>query len=271
MIQNTISFLKKQELIQEKISNLIPHRRFTSRSFTKGYIINRTQQPSSFYNIKYYLGKKREYGIQYSDDGSYLNPHSSTKYKFIDLVNWIQTNINHGKVLDVGSGPGHLNYWAKKLKTGFKVIGCDISKDLINSKYNLNDEYIICSATNLTFKDNTFEAIIFSDILEHLLPEEVIASLQEAKRVLKPGGYVFIRIPNRITWNNKTYNDQAHVWLPSIKELQNLLVSSGFSSSSIKHFTRGFPGSSIIFKFFHKDLRLARFGTAINIKAKKES
>lgn len=242
---------------------------FIGHSFTKGLIPDRISLGTDFYNLSYYKGEKSGIGIQFPIDGSYLDPESHTKYKFIDVAKWIQKNTPIGKLLDVGSGPGHLNYWITKLGIPLEVYGSDISEELLNNKNNHNKHYKVSKATNLDYTPESFDAVLFSDILEHLTPDDAIIAMKEAYKVLKKGGSVYIRIPNRITWNNKTRDDQAHVWLPSIKELKSLIKLSGFKTSTYKFFTRGFPFSRLFFKIFKTDARLPLFGTSIYAVAKK--
>ena len=46
----------------------------------------------------------------------------------------------------------------------------------------------------LPYPDNTFDAVVLSEILEHV--DDDVAGLREVQRVLKPGGVVAITVPN---------------------------------------------------------------------------
>ena len=48
----------------------------------------------------------------------------------------------------------------------------------------------------LPFKDNTIKGVYSSHCLEHLTADEVVKILQEAHRVIKPGGIIRITLPN---------------------------------------------------------------------------
>ncbi len=48
----------------------------------------------------------------------------------------------------------------------------------------------------LPWKDNYFDFVMLSEVLEHLIPSDAPAVLKEIKRVLKKGGYLVITTPN---------------------------------------------------------------------------
>lgn len=56
----------------------------------------------------------------------------------------------------------------------------------------------VCNANNLEqFEDNTFEEIYGSHIVEHLdYKEELLSTLKEWLRVMKPGGKAYISVPD---------------------------------------------------------------------------
>lgn len=102
-------------------------------------------------------------------------------------------------VLDVGCGAGgkSLFYASKGAK---KVVGIDIverykeeSESLAKELGISNFEFQIQDASKTTFDDNTFDTIIMNDAMEHVAnPVEV---LNEMKRILKPGGKLYVNFP----------------------------------------------------------------------------
>ncbi len=83
------------------------------------------------------------------------------------------------KVLNIGSLSGNLS------ELHPHIINLDISY------YTSVD--IVADAHELPFKDGSIEVILFKNVLEHIRnPTKVMA---EIERVLKPGGYLYIKLP----------------------------------------------------------------------------
>jgi ubiquinone/menaquinone biosynthesis C-methylase UbiE len=99
-------------------------------------------------------------------------------------------------VLDVGSGPGHqaLDLSSIVGLTG-RVEGIDPAESAIaiSTRRCLglpNVHFHLGEAANLPFEDDTFDAVMSSQVFEYL--GEVQSALREMYRVLRPGGRVLI-------------------------------------------------------------------------------
>lgn len=104
------------------------------------------------------------------------------------------------KVLDFGCGAGgkslyYASMGAEKV-TGIDVVeGYKQESEALAEKLGLADkfEFVIGSATESGFPDNSFDTIIMNDFMEHVGdPEKVLV---EAKRIVKPGGRIYINFP----------------------------------------------------------------------------
>lgn len=106
------------------------------------------------------------------------------------------------KMLEPGCGRGEFLNNFKKL--GLNVTGVDISPEAINYKDGLDVK--ICDVENekLPFEDNYFDVIFSKSFIEHLYHPE--RYLEEAFRILKPGGQLITLVPD---WeaNHKIYFD----------------------------------------------------------------
>ena len=108
------------------------------------------------------------------------------------------------RVLDLGCGRGELlrkaaDAGAFPVGIDYSVHALDVSKktcsDLSSEKTALLAR---ADATRMPFQNSRFHRVLLSDIMEHLIPEELKAALAETHRVLKPEGrVVFHTFPNR--------------------------------------------------------------------------
>lgn len=101
------------------------------------------------------------------------------------------------KVLEIGCGTG---YFTKELaKKCAELTAIDISPDLINiAKQKLTSSgvnFILDNAARLSFRDQTFDAVIGSSVLHHL---DIEPALAEIYRVLSPGGLIAFTEPNML-------------------------------------------------------------------------
>ncbi|MEZ5471426.1 MAG: methyltransferase domain-containing protein [Marinicella sp.] len=83
-------------------------------------------------------------------------------------------------VLEVGFGTGYL---IKKIEKKYKVTGVDFNVDEMVTFSNPETKIIECSATDLPFEDNSFDTVICTHTLEHIL--NINDAVNELKRVCK--------------------------------------------------------------------------------------
>lgn len=116
----------------------------------------------------------------------------------------------------------------RKNKRGF----FDISKYNLEVKYaNLDvktepDYY--CDISKIPVDDNTFDGVILSEVLEHIIEPEVV--LKEANRVLRPGGKILICVPLMY----HIHADPYDFWRFSDTCLHAMLTNTGFLDVTIE-------------------------------------
>src|SRR3990167_9319958 len=106
-------------------------------------------------------------------------------------------------VLDLGSGNGQNAIKAAKIAK--KIVGLEYDQSLINIAVKTAALRRIKSVKfiktdlekKINYKNNSFDKIIFLDVLEHLVNRDQI--LDEIKRILKPGSLLFLGVPNSHT------------------------------------------------------------------------
>jgi len=103
-------------------------------------------------------------------------------------------------ILELGCG---ISEHANRFNDDNLMIVTDITKSLVE-KNDPKSARAIVDAQILPFKDKSLDFIIYVGILHHL-PSQV-ASLNEAERCLRPGGFIFICEPHRRSINYIYYN-----------------------------------------------------------------
>ncbi len=128
--------------------------------------------------------------------------------------------------LDVGCGTGLI---LRHLPQG--SVGIDLnSRHLERARhYAPNATVILGDAEKLDFPDNTFSAIVCTEVLEHLVHPHV--ALQEMKRVLKPGGRLIGSTPRHaLLWrlrflSSTHYHNEPFHNEYTTAELRNLFTT----------------------------------------------
>ncbi|BCL80774.1 class I SAM-dependent methyltransferase [Ktedonobacteria bacterium brp13] len=132
------------------------------------------------------------------------------------------------KILELGCNDGA---FARHVSTyGADVLGIDINQEMITS---LNDEhFMIMSATDLTFPDNTFDKIYSFEVIEHI--PDIQKYLSEAHRVLKKNGQLILSFPWELIrgqaaignslqiYHNLHYSRRLHVHKLSPKKIKEM-------------------------------------------------
>lgn len=112
---------------------------------------------------------------------------------FFDLIEHGQ--LRGAKVLEIGAGTGRFSRMIQKLGGNLTVL--DIGVNLVDV---LTDE-LSCSGVAgdtlcLPFRDDSYDAIVSSECIEHTLDPEL--AIREMCRVCRPGGIVCLTTPNKL-------------------------------------------------------------------------
>jgi len=106
------------------------------------------------------------------------------------------------RVLELGSGAGQFIRAVKKNRLDLDCFGSDISSEALKLAVEANDgvHYALSAENTLPYGDNYFDAILIFDVLEHVAnPGDI---LDEAHRVLKPGGIFYVFVPCEGDWTS---------------------------------------------------------------------
>ena len=96
------------------------------------------------------------------------------------------------QLLDLGAGAGRVRQMNFR-GLASKIVGVD-PDPRVHGNPNLDDA-VIGTGTKIPFPNSTFDIVISDNVLEHLEHPEAV--IKEVCRVLKPGGRLFAKTPNK--------------------------------------------------------------------------
>lgn len=100
---------------------------------------------------------------------------------------------NAVNLLDIGCGYAHITRSSKARN----IVGVDLDRNALKEAYQYgasNFAVVLCDATSLPFKDQAFDVIIATEVLEHLPDDELC--IKDIYRVLQSKGVLLIHTPN---------------------------------------------------------------------------
>jgi SAM-dependent methyltransferase len=99
-----------------------------------------------------------------------------------------------GKFLDIGCGSGKLLFEQKRL--GWEVYGVELGKKMSSYAREVRKLNVITGEfSDAEYERDFFDIANLHHVLEHFL--EPLDELRKAHKILKPGGLLVIRVPNR--------------------------------------------------------------------------
>lgn len=168
--------------------------------------------------------------------------------KFYDQVDSADVKIEHqfeydfskkylrGKsLLNIGSWTGPYEVLINGIAKNITAVDIE-EKALKVLKQNLpNVKTVVASAEALPFRPNSFDIVTLWAVIEHIPAGYELATLWEANRVLKKGGYIFITTMSKNFFSNLL--DPAY-WLVGHRhytssQLKEMLSDAGFKIENV--------------------------------------
>ena len=185
--------------------------------------------------------------------------------RFEAAVRWAKPG---GRVLDIGAGHGNV---VRALRSNYdSCVLTELSRPRCESLQQIfaDDDALEIIEHNidaeaLPFSDGSFDMVIFLDVVEHLV--EPIQALRDIRRVIKPGGELFIATPNIAKWTRRiklllgyfpstaskdeglrtergemtSLHDEGHLHYFTFRSLEKILCEhAGFSSTRRRAYGR---------------------------------
>lgn len=136
------------------------------------------------------------------------------------------------RVLDLGCGTGAL-LWCLKRMGDFELVGVDVSPEQIDvARQWLPTAELVCADGISYLKEHpgAFDAILSTDVIEHLPDDVLLDFMESAYAALRPNGLLCCRTPNaaNLTGTYSRYMDLTHIRSFTDSSLRQLYDVGGF-------------------------------------------
>jgi ubiquinone/menaquinone biosynthesis C-methylase UbiE len=126
-------------------------------------------------------------------------------------------------IIDIGCGSGT---YQKALSKGI-YIGCDLNSQSLKKAVKApNAEYICADATHLPFKDNFFDIVLCSEVLEHL--DSPLKAIKELARASKK--MIVLTFPNEKVMERFGQKNPAHTSKIQGPWVRSALINYGYET-----------------------------------------
>lgn len=120
--------------------------------------------------------------------------HSVNHFRVELLREWLGEELSGRLVIDLGCGGGLLT--APLAKAGARVIGLDLSHgSLKTATEHLGARFVRADLLRVPLADGLADVVLAADVIEHVGDSD--AAVQEASRLLRPGGVLYVNTINR--------------------------------------------------------------------------
>lgn len=106
-------------------------------------------------------------------------------------------------IVDVGCGDGAATALAAQLNPGHRIVGIDWSADALARARSRGLTVVRAEVepAGLPIASGCCDVVVMSELIEHLVDPDT--ALEEARRILKPGGALLLSTPNLAAWYNR--------------------------------------------------------------------
>ncbi len=129
-----------------------------------------------------------------------------SRHQILDMLNYAPP----APLLDIGCSVGYTLQAARELN--IEPAGADVSEYAVKACREQGFRAEVGTLDQLPFADGTFGLVTMKHVIEHT--PQPRAALAEVRRVLRPGGAIFIAVPQAAYWKARLWPQNYHYFLP---------------------------------------------------------
>ena len=176
-------------------------------------------------DLNQHYGEPDEYFIHYSREQKKLDA--------VRILNTAESIFHKGRMLDIGAGCGETLRVARDLS--WDVIGIEPSIKFADRAREYSGAEVYESLQD-RFPSESFDLVVLGGVIEHLYnPNE---TTREISRILKPGGVLFVDVPNEsglyFQLGNLYQKLRGRDWVVNLAPTFSPFHVFGFSPSSLR-------------------------------------
>lgn len=173
--------------------------------------------------------------------------HARTAWRGPYSIAAVKERLGAGaRVLDAGCGNGKM--LAPLARAGFEARGVDIARGALLAL--AGHPVVQGDVRSLPFAGEAFDGVVCYDVLQHLLEAERGAAVSELRRVLVPGGFLFLQVFGRSDMRYGGAPVEPHTF-----RRQSGIVYHYFSEAEVRCLLRGFAEISVDSALVQKTFR----------------
>ena len=166
-------------------------------------------------------------------DSSYDAEDAQRARTALSHLGFVNRHQQRGKLLDVGCATGTFVRAAQA--DGWAVVGIDASSWSVERARERCPEatFVVWRVEDARFELGSFDAITLWDTLEHL--PDPAATVRQIRKWLKPGGLLFLNVPNADSWVARILGRRwmlllrEHLWYFSPRTIAALIDQTGLA------------------------------------------
>lgn len=134
-----------------------------------------------------------DYFARYTADRAYDDDARARAYEAEVRARLVERRVPRGRLLEIGCASGHFLGACKR--RGFDVTGVEVGAEIARAaRERFGVEVTVAPVEELELPAANFDVICAWHVVEHV--PEPLAIVQRLARALRPGGWLFVEVPN---------------------------------------------------------------------------